>query len=247
MASSRRHSRRQKKWNVVESIFFILLVLVTGYILLRSPFFEVAYVQVRGLQYLNEEKIRSVADIGMGVNIFKVDLTAVSTNLKLLPMVRDVQVSRSLPATVVITVQERSPMGLLPSEEGFIEVDEDGVYLMKAGPGAPGLPVITGVSAIIPSPGQVIQASGLVDALSVIRGLPAEAVANLSEVHVEEDGQIKIYTLEGVQCRFGSATQIQEKGRVLSQLLLELRSQGARVKYIDLSSAGQPVVFYDKP
>lgn len=246
MTGSFKGRRRQKKWNVVESIFFILLVLVTGYVLLRSPFFEVHRVQVRGNQFLSEEKIRSVADIGIGINIFKLDLAVASSNLKLVPMIKEAQVARSLPSTVVITVKERSPLGLLPTKEGFIEVDEEGVYLQKASAGTPGLPVITGVQGDIPNPGQVVRAERLGDALVVIGGLPGEAVANLSEVHVDEDGQIRIYTIEGIQCRFGSATEIQEKGAVFSQLLLELRKQGAKVKYIDLSCAGQPVVFYKK-
>ena len=238
--------RRQKKWNVIESIFFVLLVLVTGYVLLRSPLFEVHRVLVRGNQFLSEEKIRSLADIGMGINIFKLNLAAVASNLKLVPMIKEVQVARSFPSTVVINVKERSPLGLLPTKEGFVEVDEEGVYLMKANAGTPGLPVITGVQGELPGPGQVIRAERLVDALAVIGGLPTEAVTNLSEVHVDEDGQIKVYTTEGFQCRFGSATEIQEKGAVFSQLLLELRKQGAKVMYIDLSSAGQPVVLYKK-
>ena len=31
----------KKKWNVLESIFFVLIVIVSGYVLLQSPIFEV--------------------------------------------------------------------------------------------------------------------------------------------------------------------------------------------------------------
>lgn len=246
MTGSFKGHGRQKKWNVIESIFFVLLVLVTGYVLLRSPFFEVHKVLVRGNQFLSEEKIRSVADIGIGTNIFKLDLGVSESNLKLVPMIKEVQVARSFPSTVVITVKERSPLGLLSTKEGFIEVDEEGIFLQKTSAGAPGLPVITGVQGDIPNPGQAVRAERLGEALAVIDGLPGEAVANLSEVHIDEDGQIRIYTIEGIQCRFGTATEIQEKGAVFSQLLLELRKQGAKVKYIDLSCSGQPVVLYKK-
>ncbi len=246
MNGSFRNHRRPKKWNIVESIFFMLLVLVTGYILLQSPLFEVRRVAVRGNQFLSEEKIKSVADIGAGVNIFKLDLSATVSNLKILPMIKEVHVSRSFPSTIVITVNERKPAGLLSAGEGFIEVDEEGVYLKKAGAGVPGLPVITGVQGDIPNLGQVVRAERLEDALAVIDGLPDEVVANLSEVHVEEAGQVRIYTIEGIQCRFGTAVDIQEKGAVLSHTLAELRRQGAKVQYIDLSSASKPVVYYKK-
>ena len=244
MAGSWQGRKRQKKWNLMESIFFILLVLVAGYILLRSPVFEVHRVLVRGNQFLSGDTIRSVADISTGVNIFKLDLAAPAANLKMIPMIKEAQVARSLPATVVITVQERRPLALLPNGEGFVEVDAEGVYLQKAGAGVPGLPVITGVQGDIPGPGQVIRAERLGDALAVISGLPGEVVAGLSEVHVAGDGRVRLYTLDGIQCRFGLPTEIREKGAVFSQLLAELRKQGARVEYIDLSSAGQPVVLY---
>lgn len=235
-----------RKWNVIESVFFILLVLVTGYILLRSPLFEVKRVVVQGNQYLSEEKIRSVVNIGMGTNIFKLDLATASSNLKLLPMIKEVDITRYLPSSVVISIKERNPIGLLPTKDGFIEVDEEGVYLMKANAGIPGLPVITGVQADISGPGQPVRAERLENALAVLSGLPREAVMNLSEVNVDGNRQIIIYTIEGIQCRFGLAADIQEKGEVLSQLLLELRKQGAKVRYIDLSSADQPVVSYKK-
>lgn len=244
MAGLLKGRRRQKKWNVFESVIFVILVLVTGFILLSSPIFEVREVLVRGNHFLSEEKILSVADVGLGVNIFKLKMADITSNLKYLPLVKEAQVARSLPSTVVITVVERVPLGLLPSAEGFIEVDEEGVYLARAGAGSPGLPVITGVQADAVSPGQVCESEQLKSALEVIKGLPPGAAANLSEVHVEQDGQVNIYTTEGYQCRFGLPQEIREKGEIFQQVLLELRKQGAKINYIDLSYAGQPVVYY---
>lgn len=241
LAIGRRH---QRGWNIFESIFFIFLVLITGFVLLRSPFFEVRRVLVQGNQLIDQGKIKSVCDIAPGANIFKVDLSEAAARLKLMPMIKDVQVTRDLPSTVVIGVQERSPVGLLPTGEGFIEIDAEGVYLQKANAGAPGLPVITGINGNLPSPGEVVNAGNLGDALAVISGLSSEAVADLSEVHVDIDGQIRLYTIEGIQCRFGSADDIQEKGNVFAQLLKELRSQRDRINYIDLSCTDKPVIFY---
>lgn len=237
---------RLKKWNVIESVFFILLVLVTGYILLRSPLFEVKKVVVQGNCYLNEEKIRSVADIGIGTNIFKLNLAAATANLKMIPVIKEADITRHLPSTVVIQIEERNAIGLLSTKDGLIEVDEEGVYLMKANAGVPGLPVITGVQAEISGPGQPVWAQNIENALVVLAGLPRDLLFYLSEVHVDDDGQIKIYTIEGIQCRFGLPADVREKGEVFSQLLLELKEQGAKVRYIDLSSPGQPVVSYDK-
>ena len=43
---------------------------------------------------------------------------------------------------------------------------------------------------------------------------------------------------------FGLPQNIREKGQILQQVVLELRRQGAKINYIDLSYAGPPVVYY---
>ncbi|MDD2444129.1 MAG: hypothetical protein PHS52_06490 [Desulfotomaculaceae bacterium] len=48
----------RKKNNLIESLFFVLLVLAAGYILLQSPLFEVRRVHVQGNYLLIEGKIR---------------------------------------------------------------------------------------------------------------------------------------------------------------------------------------------
>lgn len=244
MAGSAVGRRRRHGWNIFESVFFIFLVLVTGFVLLRSPFFEVRSVLVQGNQLIDQGQIKSVSDIAPGSNIFKVDLATAAAQLKLIPMIKEVQVSRALPSTVVIKVEERKPVGLLPTGEGFVEIDDEGVYLRKASAGAPGLPVVTGINFNLPGPGEVVKAGGLGDALTVICNLPGQTVAELSEVHADTDGQIILYTIEGIQCRFGLAEDIQQKADILTELLKELRAQKDKINYIDLTSADKPVVYY---
>jgi len=235
---------RKGKWNIVESLFFMLLVLITIYVLLRSPLFEVQRVVVQGNKYLAEENIRTVANISAGVNIFQLNLTVIADKLKVIPMIKEAHVTRALPSTVVITVTERCPVGLLPSGDGFIEVDKEGIFLQNAGAGVPGIPIITGIKVDVSSPGEAVEAERLEDALMMISGLPDEVINKLSEVHVDQDGQIKAYTLDRIQCRLGRAVDISEKGVILAQILQELQKQGAKVKYIDLSCVGMPVVKY---
>jgi cell division protein FtsQ len=244
LAGSTKSRIRQRKWNVTESVIFFILVLATLFILLRSSVFEVRNVLVQGNLYLGEEKIQTVADIERGVNIFAVKTAAAAANLEQVPMIKEAKVARSLPSSIVITVVERVPMGLVPTKNGFIEVDEEGVYLTGAAAGTPGLPVITGVQVDVSEPGQALGSERLTSALAVIKGLPAGSADNLSEIHVGDDGQITIYTTEGYQCRFGLPQEIKEKGIIFQQILLELRKQGAKIHYIDLSYTGQPVVYY---
>jgi len=238
--------RPRKRRNMLGNLFFILLVLTAGFALLNSPVFEVRRIQVVGNQALEEEKIRAAANIGLGTNIFKVNLNAAVTDIKVIPMIKDVHARRALPAAIVFEVSEREPLGLLPVAGNVVEVDAEGVYLREASAAVPGLPVLTGIQASLPGPGEPVQAERLKEVLSVVSGLPAEMVRELSEVHAGESGQVVLYTMDGVQCRFGLPENIAEKGRVFTQVLKEVRSQGAKIQYLDLSCAGSPVVYYKK-
>jgi len=236
--------KKKRKWNAPESLFFIFLVLITGYVFLRSPLFEIQRVVVRGNQYLVEDNVRNAADIGLGVNIFKINLAAAADRLKTVPMIKEARVTRVLPSTVLITVTERRPLGLLPAGNGFFEVDEEGICLQQTGSGVPGVPIITGVQVDVVKPGEIVETELLADVLMMISGLPDEVVNQLSEVHIDPDGQIKAYTLDRIKCRLGEAVEVREKGVVLARILQELQKQGAKVDYIDISSSGKPVVKY---
>lgn len=244
MKDKLRFNRRKNKHNTFESLFFILLVLIAGYVFLKSPLFDIQNIEVRDNQYLTEESVRAATDVTTGVNIFKVNLAEAAEQLEKVPMIKDARVVRALPATVVITVVERRPIGLLPLETSFVEVDQEGICLREASPATIGIPVITGLEVSFLSLGDVVQAANLDDALLMICSLPDEVVDNLSEVHVDPDGRIIAYTLDRIQCRLGGAVDTEEKGKVLARILNELQKQDAKVKYVDLTSVGKPVVRY---
>lgn len=245
---------RKGKQNLITSISFILLILLAFFILLRSSLFEVKQVVVKGNEHLSSEKIKALAEISPGINIFKINLTRVSERIHLLPMVKKVKLTRKLPSTVVITIIERRPVGLLPQNDSFMEIDEDGVCLQKGKSSTYGLPVITGVIDPLQkglknrtfTPGQQIKSTRLDLALKVIKTLPPEVLPILSEVNVEQQNQVNLFTLDGIQCRLGQATNIKEKGEILSQVLKEVLAKGKEVTYIDLSYSKAPVVKYTR-
>lgn len=236
--------RKRRKHNTFESLFFILLILVAGYVFFKSPLFDVQWVVVKGNQYLAEGDVCSAADIEIGVNIFKINLAVIGDRLKEVPMINDVRVSRALPATVLITVTERRPLGILPAGSGFVKVDQEGRILQTSGPGVPGIPLITGVKVDTLELGEIVQNDLLTDVLIMISGFPDEIIDNLSEVNIGPDYQIQAYTMDRIQCRLGEATDIEEKGIALAQILQELQKQGVIVKYVDVTSVGKPVVRY---
>ncbi len=235
-----------RKWNALQGAFFVFLTFTAAFILLKSPIFEVKYIAVKGLSVLEEETVKSVAGIGTGTNIFQIDLKAAAGNLKGLPQVKNVQLFRNLPSTVIIEVTERVPRALLPVEGGFVMVDDEGFCLGEGKVGIAGLPVLTGVDVAGLSGGELSNSWALKQALAVVCGLPPEVLESISEVHIGIDGLVTLYTMEGIPCRFGMAgeVEVKEKGVLLKGLLAEIEKESFSVKYIDLVCAAQPVVYY---
>ena len=235
---------KKRKHNLLESVLFLTIVVIAAYVILRSPYFDVRQVVVTGNQYLAEEVILAATPINAGENIFGINVAGATEELKKVPMVKEARISRDLPATLLINVTERRPLGILPTGGGFVEVDEEGMCLQRSGAGVPGLPVITGIAVEMVAPGDFIQNELLMEALAVIGELPQSVTEDLSEVHIDSDGQVKVYTMGQITCYFGEVGEIKEKGEVLAQVLSEISELGLKVEYINVSSPDKPVLKY---
>jgi len=242
LASSNR-VRRPSRHSLLQRIFFLMIFLTTAYVLARSSVFEVREIIVTGNTSLSRENIVLAAGINPGENIFKLDLKSAAEKIKVISMIKSVDMSRHLPRTVEIIVEERKPVALLPVDSGFIQVDDEGFYIQKGNVGLNGLPVITGLEFEAPSPGGQVKSEKLGTALEVVRGFPGELLQLLSEVYTDRD-QAVVYTLDGVQCRLGAQTDLKQKGEVLVKILGSLKTKDKRIEYIDLSFTGSPVVKY---
>ena len=223
-------------------VFLALLLVFVAYVLFRSPLFQIQRVLVQGNSAIARTEIEESAGISLGKNIFEVDLGQARERLLTLPMLKEVQVYRRLPSTVVIRVVERTPVALVPVPGGFAEVDEEGMYLRRGSVGTSGLPVLTGIRVAAAEPGRPVEGSGLQEGLTVIRGLGPQVVRELSEIHAGR--QVVLYTLDGIEVRLGLPVDLEAKGRVLPGLLVALRSGGKRVCYVDLSAPDRPAVKY---
>jgi len=230
----------------VQSVFFILLVVVAAYVLLQSPFFQVKKIVVSGNRQLKSEEIISYSGITTGANIFKLNLSQSEQKLKMVPLLKDAALERKLPDKIVIHVVERKAVALIAAKDNFIKVDADGVYLQKGDIASSALPVITGLNVALDGPGKPVKSQYLPVALEALAKLPKSLILNTSEIHINDDGQLWLYTMNGVQGRLGLPKEIEYKGIVFQQVLNSLKQTGGEIQYIDLSNPRVPVVKYSK-
>ncbi|SHK24593.1 cell division protein FtsQ/DivIB [Desulforamulus aeronauticus] len=235
----------RKKNHLVQSVFFILLVAVAAYVTLQSPIFEIRAFAVTGSRQLTKEELVKFSGLNNGENLFKVNLSEAEEKLSLVPLIKKATLQRVLPDKIVINVVERKAVALIPWQNSFIKVDSDGVYLQK-GQIASALPIITGLELKVNGPGKIIESENLPMALNALSQLPRSLTMKLSEMNINEAGQIYLYTIDGVQARMGLPKELPYKASVFQQVLSSLKQPGDKIEYVDLSNPRVPVVKYTR-
>lgn len=238
-----RYLRQRQKHNYVQAVFFVLLFGLSTYVLLQSPIFSVKDIEIIGRNEISQQELVKLSGVALGNNIFKLNLKDGQDKIQLLPAVKDVKITRKFPSTVVIQLTERSPVAFLSVGNTFVEIDAEGIYIRPGKMQEKSIPIITGCNVKDAKIGLEIKNSDVHTALQVIAELPKEMVNILSEIHIDGQRRVIVYTIHGVQGRFGYPEEIAQKGRIFLQVLSQL-DDGQRIEYVDLTSFKLPVVKY---
>ena len=91
-------------------------------------FFHVRAVEVEGVRYLEPSTVLERMAIDTMRSVWD-DYAPLVARVKSLPQVSDVVITRKLPGTLVVTIQENLPVALSPSPRGLEAVDTAGVVL----------------------------------------------------------------------------------------------------------------------
>ncbi|MBC7987373.1 MAG: FtsQ-type POTRA domain-containing protein, partial [Sphingomonadaceae bacterium] len=128
--------------------------------------FAVERVEVRGLERMTEHQIHEAALAGDSLAMTNIDLTDIRARVEAIGWVRSARVSRRLPDTLVIAIEERAPVAIWQHRGALTLIDIEGEPL---GPieldAMPDLPLIVGPGANR----QVAAYVALIDAAPALR------------------------------------------------------------------------------
>jgi len=212
-------------------------------LLLTSSFLGLDEIVVVGSAHLGSEEIVRLCDVEMGTNLLRIATGEVRERLLGVPRVAEATVRRQLPGRLVIQVVEREGVVLLPCQERFVELDENGLPLdFHRFVGALGLPIVTGVTVEGVTLGQTVKAEGLEAVLACGAALGAAGRPAFSEIHVNEKGELVLYTVDGIPVYLGQAADLDAKVAALLGILEDLELSGIGATYIDVRSPRYPAV-----
>lgn len=158
MENKRRSRRRQLQaspWFGPMSFILICLSIVVA----MSIFFRVQVIEVEGNYDYTDEQVVEATGIDTGDNLFFLNrIGAVSRMLARLPYIQEATISRVLPDKVIISVKESNAVATVQSETSAWMIDRN-CKLMTAvtESEALGLIPVTGIKAILPGVGDLIQ------------------------------------------------------------------------------------------
>lgn len=230
---------------LLQALLLCLIITIAFYFFIQSSFFNISTVVIKNNLFLSSGDIRQLADVPLGSNTFKIDDIRIKHNLMLHPMIKDVKIYRELPDVLTIYIVERTPVILIPSETGFLELDETGVFLKKVSTiSNVQLPILTGVKVDTNiTPGQVVVDEKLAKSMEFLSKVPVEYQAMLMEIELK-DNQYIIYTPEGIKAIIGNEENISQKLQILQEIINGGQLKGKLIDYIDLTTVATPVVKY---
>jgi len=191
--------RTRLRWGIM-----VLLLMGTAALLLGANSWKrtlnVSSVVVHGTSLVGTPEILAVAQVTRGTPLFSLDLGLVKRRLEQHPYVSCASVQRDTPDRITIVITEREPIAVVLASQP--------VYLDSSGFVLPAvrsdhvfdLPVITGA---VPSadlvPGRRVATAALrwtVLLLNTAREIGEETERRISEVHLQENGDLILYAAE---------------------------------------------------
>ncbi len=120
------------RWRITAVIVLLVLLAPASWLARRGAtkleFFHVRSVAVEGTRYLDPELVLERLAVDTMQSVWD-DTAPLAARLKGMPQVSGVVITRKLPGTLVVTIQENLPVALAPSPRGLEAVDSVGVVL----------------------------------------------------------------------------------------------------------------------
>jgi len=127
-----RERLRKPGWKVLGALFLIALIMTAAWGLRAAgrqmAFFRVRAVEVRGVRYLQPNEILSRLQVDTLTSLWD-DLEPYRQRVRRHPQVADVRITRRMPGTLVVTIQENLPVALIQTATGLLPYDSLGKQL----------------------------------------------------------------------------------------------------------------------
>ena len=227
----RTRARRRVVLAVVAAIaVFCTLVAVAVF----SPILELQKITIVGASRVDPSAIQDAIDNQLGTPLALVDFDEITQKLAQFPLIRSYTTESVPPHTLIVTIVERQPIGMVDNGSDYAVVDPAGVVIESAPDRVPGIPVIDAGQPTITNP-------AFASAIEVLLALPTELRARVQTISATTKDDVTFVLADDIQSViWGSADRSAFKARVLAALVAT-QPPTARLEF-DVSAPDAPVV-----
>jgi cell division protein FtsQ len=207
--------RRRRRRAVLVTLGAAAIVAVAIWALLGSSLLVVRSVTVTGAGTVSRAEVLRSAGIVPGTPLIRVDTAAVARRVEQITQVQSAQVSRDWPSTVVITIQERTPVFAVASDGGFALVDRFGVVVSHVASRPAGMVLfVTGAD-----PGSLRGSPAVQAAVAVLHELPPQILRQVRSVTAPSPDAVTLGLRQGVTVLWGGTSRSAAKAAELKILM----------------------------
>ncbi len=180
-----------------------------------SSVFDVTTVEVDGASAETLPAVRAAAQVASGSSLLWLDTADLDARVQTIPRVATVDVRRSVPHTVTVTVTEREPVAAMPLGTGVALVDGTG-FAYRTMPAPP-----PGIPRLVLGPGLAAAPSDptTVAAVRVLAALPADLRGRITELRAASPYDVSFSLDARRTVRWGADADDARKAAVLGPLL----------------------------
>lgn len=198
-------------------------------IMCRSDFFQVTETGISGCVRTTKNQILEMSEVDVHSNLLAIDLKKARARIEAHGWVKSVELSKDWPNRLTIKVRERSPVAIVSLADGLFYLDQDGAaFTQVLPPESMDYPLITGLTR--ENWPRTLKGSQLGEALHLLKqsgqGNAVLPRQNISELHLDEVGNITMYLVDRpFPIHFG-AGQMGTKYYWLTKVLYRLYKSG---------------------
>ena len=223
-----------------KALFLLLLLLLFCWQIASSALvFSTQSIEVSGAETISARQVEEMAGVWQGAPLLRLDLGEMERRLLADPRILSAAVTRVLPTTLRIRIEESVGLAVLPYHVGFVEIDRNGTIVsIVTNFSLVNLPIITGLEMSNVVLGDKLTGELFEGARAAMAAIPSDMRPRISELHVTPEGEMVLTVTDGLKVKIGTHKGAPARLALLSAVLYayELRGLSAvSVAYIDMT------------
>ncbi len=230
--------------------FWLLILLLAalaaggGYALASWPALRPHTILVEGNRVVTKDDVLAHAAVSLDRNLWLQNTAAMRKRIESIPYVDRVDISRRLPATLILRVTERTPFAVVRSGDEAVVVDEHLRVLAPADArAARTLPIFAVSAAPTLGAGTFITDAPIVALRDDEDALLAAHIAPAMLAH-DKYGDLVATLRSGVRILLGDESELATKIPLIDPILTQVGRAGRPIAAVDLRAEHAPVVVY---